>query len=348
MKYSEVLLKLYDVVLKFKKQKDQSYVPSDLFYNMKNILYLEHILNLYSIRKDELNNFELQNFNELTKLDSKAKAEFKKEYEKFYFNGKIKGLFLRKYKDISDYISVVFINELGDELFNTDFVKLFNENIVKIYEENQDVLNMLKCFSYKYRELCIRNENIGTSFKGLLKEIEMLSILYKTNCISGLKLYDFYNSLLTGNEEYLSLVRQMMPVNSDFSFTTNLFDIFSKIDDSYDFFSNKYIPLFLSITDKNSALGSIIMDRMYEKKIIVGLILNKLTDKEFLDSITEKKEFLIPDKVNELINIIMDRGMKEVLEKHKIKDIYNYYKIADDAFEEIKRSYLKSEVKKKM
>lgn len=347
MRYSELLVKLYDVVLKLKKQNKEDYVPSDLFCSMKDVLYLEYVLEPYYSRESELNDFESQCFKELIELHSKAKAKLEKSYVNAYFNGEVKRIFLRQYKDTSDYIAIGFITEIGDDLFSSDFTKLFNQNIRNVYEERPDILSKLKVFSYKYGELSISWINIGMIFKGLLKEMELLSKLYRKNSMSGLEIYSFCNSLLSNNDGNLKLVRQIMPVDSDFSFTTNLTDLFLKLEDSYDFFSEKYMPLFLNINSKYGAIDLVIMNKVSEESCILGLILNKLTDKEFLNSIMEEDGSLNFDKISSMINIIMDKGVKDIREKHKIKDMYNYYKMADDIFEKFKEGNLKSEGKNK-
>lgn len=336
MRYSELLLKLYDNVLKLKKESDRNYIPSDLFICLKELLYLENICDEYYNMIKVLNSSEIKRFKEFAALNERARKKLKEEYKKAYSNGKIISAFLYEYKNISDYIAVAFLNELSEEPFSVNFVKLFNKNIRNIYIESPNTIKRLRIFSGKYRSLGEKNENIGKIFKSLFKEFELLS---KINDVCGLKLYDLYNEILRINNSLVSIVSENIPICKEIGSMSNLTDIFLKLENSDDFFSNKYTPLFLDITSQKSVFEYIIENN--ENLLIIGSFLNKLTDKEFLDSVTTDDFHLNTDKVYDIMNVLRNKGVMKNEKKHSIYSLYNYYKIIDDTFEESKKGIQK-------
>lgn len=337
MRYSELLLKLYDVSLKLKKQNDQNYKPSNLFLKLENLLYLENTCDLYYSRINELNNSEMQIFKSLASEDGRTRRKFIEDYKKMYDSGKLNSVFLRNYKNISDYIAVVFITELGDLLLNADFTKLFNNNIRSVYAESPDILSCFRIFSFNYRNLGVKNENIGKTFKNLLKEFEILSKTGKVNGFSGVKLYDFCNKMLMANNEVLDIVNRSMNIKEKPDNMINLSDIFLKVENSDNYFSDKYMPLFVDITSRNSFLESIVQDKEIKNALVIALFLVKLKDEDFLKSITTEDNHLNLDKACKIISTLKSKGaLKEPL-YYSPHEFSNYYKIVNDTFEESKK-----------
>ena len=344
MRYSELLLKLYDVSLKLKKQNDQNYKPSNLFLELGNLLYLENTCDLYYSRINELNNSEMQIFKSLASEDGRVRRKFIEDYKKMYDSGKLNGVLLRDYKNISDYIAVVFITELGDLLLNADFAKLFNNNIRSVYAESPDILRCFRIFSFNYRNLGVKNENIGKTFKNLLKEFEILSNISKKNGIYSIKLYDLCNEVLMANNEILGIVNRGMGIKEKTDNMINLSDIFLKIENSDNYFSDKYMPLFIDITCKNSFIESIMQDKEIENPLVIALFLIKLKDETFLKSILAEDNHLNTDKMYRIINALKNKGVMG--ERYcSLYEFYNYCKIVDDTFEESKRWTDKSKKK---
>lgn len=337
MRYSELLLKLYDVSLKLKKQNDQNYKPSNLFLELGNLLYLENTCDLYYSRINELNNSEMQIFKSLASEDGRARRKFIEDYKKMYDSGKLNSVFLRDYKNISDYIAVVFITELGDLLLNADFTKLFNNNIRSVYAESPDILSCFRIFSFNYMNLGVKNENIGKTFKNLLKEFEILSKTGKVNGFSGVKLYDFCNKMLMANNKVLDIVNRSMNIKEKPDNMINLSDIFLKVENSDNYFSDKYMPLFVDITSRNSFLESIVQDKEIKNALVIALFLVKLKDEDFLKSITTEDNHLNLDKACKIISTLKSKGaLKEPL-YYSPHEFSNYYKIVNDTFEESKK-----------
>lgn len=338
MKYSELLLRLYEIVIELKKQKDKSYVPQGLFLDLKNLLYLENVCDLYYSRINELNDNELKNFKDFAGEDGKVRRKFIENYNKEYNNGKIKDVFSSCYKNISDYIATVFINELGDLLLSPEFMKLFNNNIRCVYEQSPDLLSCFRIFSSNYRNLGVKNENIGKTFKNLLKEFIMLSKMYKINGIKSIKLYDLNNKMLKLNNEVFEIVNKYIPIKNNLGSMLNLSDILIEIENKDDFFSNKYIPLLLDITNQDSGFGTIIKNNNNENSLIIALILNKLMDKDFLDSITTSDNYFDSEKLCEIMNKLDDNKIQINCE-YDFYEVYNYYKKVNDIFEQSKINY---------
>lgn len=337
MRYSELLLKLYDVCLKLKKQNDQNYIPQGLFLELKNLLYLENMCDLYYSRIRELNSFEMQIFKDLAYEDGRLRRKFIEDYKKVYDSGAINDVFLRDYKNISDYIAVVFITELGDLLLNPDFVKLFNSNIRNVYEESPDALRCFRILSFNYGNLGIKNENIGKTFKNLLKEFEILSKIGKINGFRGAKLYDFCNKMLMFNNEVLGIVNKNMDIKKEVDNMINLSDIFLKVENSDNYFSDKYMPLFVDITNRNSFLESIVQDKEIKNALVIALFLVKLEDEDFLKSITTEDNHLNLDKTCKIISTLKSKGALKEPSYYSPHEFSNYYKIVDDTFEESKK-----------
>lgn len=337
MRYSELLLKLYDVSVKLKKQNDQDYIPQGLFLELKNLLYLENMCDLYYSRIRELNSFEMQIFKKLAHEDGKARRKFIEDYKRVYDSGAIKDVFLRDYKSTSDYVAVVFITELGDLLLNSDFIKLFNTNIRNVYEESPEALRCFRIFSFNYGNLGIKNKNIGKTFKNLLKEFEILSKTGKVNGFNGVKLYDFCNKMLMANNEVLDIVNRGMNIKEKPDNMINLSDIFLKVENSDNYFSDKYMPLFVDITSRNSFLESIVQDKEIKNALVIALFLVKLKDEDFLKSILAEGNHLNLNKACKIISTLKSKGVLKEPLYYSLHEFLNYYKIVDDTFEESKK-----------
>lgn len=353
MKYNELLLKLYDSSLKLKKQSNKDYVPSELFSSLGKLLYLENTCDLYYERIDSLNSFEMQDFKWLAHEDGKLRLKFKDDYKKAYNNGRVKKTLLGNYKNIFDYIAAVFINELDDDLLSTDFIDMFNMDIGNINIESNNISVALKLFLDRHKRLENKNVDIGNTFKCFLKELELLSYVYEAYGKDGISTYVSLDIILEGIYESLSFIDYSIDkVNEALNlyqeklpFFRNISDIFLKLEGNNQFFSNKYTNLYLDLFGPKKLFKLDEATYSSNRTMLISAFLNKLSDKEFLNSVTLNDNHLNFDKVYDIEKDLSDRKLMDV-NLYSFYDIYNYYKMLNSTLEKSKTKEKSKNLKK--
>lgn len=334
MRYNEVLLALYGVIEKVNKKKDNNYKKSKLFDDLKELLYLEKVCEDYFLKINELSEEETKTFNSFAVLDGNLRRKIKEEYKKAYLDGKIKNSFKEEYDNITDCVVAILLNELDNELFSYDFVNLFNDNIKNIYI-NDKVLNYFKENSIYYKKLYSKDENISKDFKLVLKEFQLLSYVYKKNNIYGVALYNLIDSNISNTNGILSIIKN----DNNFNKIDSITELILKLEsDSNDLFSNYYSSIVLDITESKSIFNYIIKNSDKGFSIVIGIILNKLLDKKFLNSILINERHLNPKILSDILNEIHKRNLKVNYNLVNPFSLLNYYDSIDDILEEIKNN----------
>ena len=338
MTYQELLIYLIEVVKNTKFEKNVDYKPSSLFDKLKDLLYLEKTCDDYYSKINELSLEEIKNFNGFAKLDGIKRKNFIKEYNDEYASGKIDNKKFRKqYDNIFDYVSVVFLNELGDDFLSQQFFKNFNSVIRNVYCEDKTLISIFKngLFSLEYIYDC--SKNIGVLFKKVLKEFEIKSSIYKKNNINGIKRYDIISEFLGFLERNRFFEEQKMYYDDlDFNsrmgkicdFPSNKDDLSSVYIDlkkSKNWFENQYLDLLLNITSKSSILEELWYSDF--GLIEIAYFIRKLRDKDFFNKIVDENGNIndISGLINELkkiqIPVIDFDNMNDNLKLKKLKEI---------------------------
>lgn len=338
MRYNEILLALYDVIIEVNKKKDNNYKKSKLFEDLKELLYLEKTCEDYYLKINELDAAEIKNFNSFAFLDGKKRREIKDSYKHAYLDGKIKDLFLEEYDNISDYIVAILLNELGDELFSYDFANLFNSKIKNIYTNNR-VLNFFKEKSSYYNNLYNKDKNISKDFKLTLKEFQLLSDIYDKHNIYGIVIYNVLDENLLNTKNILSIIKKDLSNKDNFNSIDSIAELSLKIENnSSDLFSNNYGSIILDITDKNNLFHYVIKNSKNEFSGMIGIILNKLLDKKFLNSLLISGRHLNNNILNYILKEIHKRNFIVDHDSYEFSDILNYFDGVDDILEEVKNN----------
>ena len=196
LKYNDLLLELYEVVKEVKTKEDPNYKFSELFIGLNNLLNLEKICDDYFSRVNDLTDVELNNFNGFASLDAASRKKLEEDYIEAYQKGLIDKKFLNEYPNVTDYVAAIFSNELKDSFFSPLFAKVFNKRIKNTYIEDSTLLNIFKTSSINYKKIGQGEDNLGTLFKNVIKEFELLTIIYKANGLNGVVSVEHYDTLL--------------------------------------------------------------------------------------------------------------------------------------------------------
>ncbi len=335
--YNDLLLQLCEVVKEVKKIENPNYKESDLFVSLNSLLNLEKICDDYFSRYDDLNETELETFNNFAALNGASRRKLKEDYKKAYDNKLIDKRLLDEYPGIMGYVSAIFMNELNGSFLNQNFVKTFNRMIKNVYVEDETLLNIFRMNSINYKRLYQGKENLGQLFKVTLKEFELLTAVQKNNGLNGiiltqaydelLNLVQFNNSSIKKEKEFLAmndfekfenisrLITEMQESEEE---KTSLANMFLGLQNSKYWFANQYLTLMLNITNQNSQIASLYHNK--HMTYALGLFINYLGDDDFLKAVTiEENEQIVFKDLESLIN---------KLQKYELKTID--YNISDD------------------
>jgi len=237
-----------------------------LFNGLNNLLYLEKICADYFNKYDELNDTERENFNGFAALNGTSRKKLKEDYELAYEKGLVDKKLLDEYPSYMGYIAAIFLNELDGSFLNPIFTKHFNEKIKKVYTDDETLLNIFKMHSVNYKRLYQGEDNLGTLFKYCLKEVELLTSIYKNNGLDGIisvKHYDTLLSIIKANrkytkaekefssmdeyEKYENIEKFISEISEPFELKESLTSVFLKLQNSKYWFANQYLTLMLNI-----------------------------------------------------------------------------------------------------
>ena len=353
LKYNDLLLELYEVVKEVKTKEDPNYKFSELFIGLNNLLNLEKICDDYFSRLNDLTDVELNNFNGFASLDAASRKKLEEDYIEAYQKGLIDKKFLNEYPNVTDYVAAIFLNELKDSFFSPLFAKVFNKRIKNTYIEDSTLLNIFKTRSINYKKISQGEDNLGTLFKNVIKEFELLTIIYKANGLNGVVSVEHYDTLLNladYNEKIVKYDNRLLQMDRyemyeyiknhskddyiSYEDKDSLAGLFLKLQKSKYWFSNQYLTLVLNITGSNSCLYKAFFNE--DLAYAAGLFLYYLKDKEFFNAVTEEID---GNTVFRNLDGLIDKISKyKLIVKNEVsnEDIKDVHKGIEKVFQNVK------------